>query len=296
MILAVASLFGGVPWLSVRSPAGRCGRRTPQVGIDVGLRDYMLRVYNYMASGLALTGIVAYVAAASGFYAGDRAHAADLARDPGAARAGDAAELPHAADEASAAQLIFWAYAGADGPVAGDDLPGLYRQRASRGCSSSPPGPSPAMSLYGYTTRRDLSRFGSFLFMGLIGIIIASLVNMFLALAGAAIRDLGDRRPRVHRPHRLGHAADQGDVLRGRRRRGRRQEGDHGRAAALSRLHQPVHDADAADGHNGATDAGRNPNLRNGPSRAAGRPVSIQFPAARSGWRAPSIWRRIRRA
>src|ERR1700722_5213455 len=39
-----------------------------QVGIDVGLRDYMLRVYNYMASGLALTGIVAYVSAYSGFY------------------------------------------------------------------------------------------------------------------------------------------------------------------------------------------------------------------------------------
>src|SRR5512135_349846 len=41
----------------------------PQVGIDVGLRNYMLRVYNYMAGGLALTGLVAYVAAASGFYA-----------------------------------------------------------------------------------------------------------------------------------------------------------------------------------------------------------------------------------
>ena len=40
-----------------------------QVGIDVGLREYMLRVYNYMASGLALTGIVAYLAAESGFYA-----------------------------------------------------------------------------------------------------------------------------------------------------------------------------------------------------------------------------------
>src|ERR1700722_18928158 len=40
----------------------------PQVDVDVGLRDYMLRIYNYMASGLALTGIVAYVAAASGFY------------------------------------------------------------------------------------------------------------------------------------------------------------------------------------------------------------------------------------
>ena len=36
------------------------------------------------------------------------------------------------------------------------------------------------MSLYGYTTKRDLARFGSFLFMGLIGIVIASLVNMFL--------------------------------------------------------------------------------------------------------------------
>ena len=40
----------------------------PQVGIDVGLRNYMLRVYNYMAGGLAITGIVAYIAAASGFY------------------------------------------------------------------------------------------------------------------------------------------------------------------------------------------------------------------------------------
>ena len=40
----------------------------PQVDIDVGLREYMLRIYNYMASGLALTGIVAYAAAASGFY------------------------------------------------------------------------------------------------------------------------------------------------------------------------------------------------------------------------------------
>src|SRR5665213_2857710 len=40
----------------------------PQVDVDVGLRDYMLRVYNYMAGGLALTGIVAYLAAVSGFY------------------------------------------------------------------------------------------------------------------------------------------------------------------------------------------------------------------------------------
>ena len=53
--------LGSQPRWTVRSADAR-------VGIDVGLRDYMLRVYNYMASGLALTGIVAYVAAYSGFY------------------------------------------------------------------------------------------------------------------------------------------------------------------------------------------------------------------------------------
>ena len=50
--------------------------------------------------------------------------------------------------------------------------------------------------------------------MGLIGIIIASIVNIFIGLFGAAVRDLGDRRHRLRRPDRLGHAADQGAVLR----------------------------------------------------------------------------------
>ncbi|HZU90908.1 MAG TPA: Bax inhibitor-1 family protein, partial [Stellaceae bacterium] len=54
--------LGSQPRWTVRSAA-------TQAAIDVGLREYMLRVYNYMASGLALTGIVAYVAATSGFYA-----------------------------------------------------------------------------------------------------------------------------------------------------------------------------------------------------------------------------------
>ena len=74
-----------------------------------------------------------------------------------------------------------------------------------------------AMSLYGYTTKRDLSQFGSFLIMGLIGIIIASVVNIFIGSIGAAVRRQRDRRAGVHRPHRLRHAADQGDVLRGGR-------------------------------------------------------------------------------
>src|ERR1700676_4163727 len=55
--------LGSQPRWTVRPAAG------VQADIDVGLRDYMLRIYNYMASGLALTGIVAYLAASTGFYA-----------------------------------------------------------------------------------------------------------------------------------------------------------------------------------------------------------------------------------
>ena len=69
-----------------------------------------------------------------------------------------------------------------------------------------------ALSLWGYTTQRDLTGMGSFLMMGLIGIIIASLVNIFLQEHGARLHHLGDRRARVRRPHRLRHAEDQGDV------------------------------------------------------------------------------------
>ena len=72
-----------------------------------------------------------------------------------------------------------------------------------------------ALSLWGYTTNRDLSGWGSFLFMGLIGIIIAMLVNLFIGLDSAlqfAISVIGVLDFR--RAHRLRHPADQGDVLR----------------------------------------------------------------------------------
>ena len=69
-----------------------------------------------------------------------------------------------------------------------------------------------ALSLYGYTTQRDLSAMGSFLIMGLFGIIIASLVNIFLKSSGLdwAISVIGVGV--FAGPHRLRHAADQGDV------------------------------------------------------------------------------------
>ena len=83
-----------------------------QVGIDVGLREYMLRVYNYMASGLALTGIVAYVAAFSGFYE-------SIAKTPLIwlvilAPLGLVMLMSFGIQrmQASTAQMVFWAYAG----------------------------------------------------------------------------------------------------------------------------------------------------------------------------------------
>ena len=151
-----------------------------QVGVDVGLRDYMLRVYNYMASGLALTGIVAYVAAYSGFYA-------SIARTPLIwlvilAPLGLVLLMSYGVQrmQSSTMQLVFWLYSGLMGlslamvflVFTGESVARVFFITA---------GTFAAMSLYGYTTQRDLSQFGSFLFMGLIGIIIASLVNMFLA-------------------------------------------------------------------------------------------------------------------
>ncbi len=150
-----------------------------QVGIDVGLRDYMLRVYNYMASGLALTGIVAYVAAASGFYE-------SLRHTPVIwlvmlAPLGLVMLMSFGINKMtfSTLQLVFWLYAGLMG------LSMAFIFLAFTGTSIArvffiTAGTFAGMSLYGYTTRRDLSQFGSFLFMGLIGIIIASLVNIFL--------------------------------------------------------------------------------------------------------------------
>ena len=150
------------------------------VTVDAGLRAYMLRVYNYMAGGLALTGAVAYFGATSGFYS-------SIAGTPLfwlvlLAPLGLVFFLSFRIDRMSlgAAQLSFWAYAG----LVGLSLSGIFLVYTGESIarvffiSAATFG---ATSLYGYTTQRDLSRFGSFLFMGLIGIVIASLVNLFLA-------------------------------------------------------------------------------------------------------------------
>jgi FtsH-binding integral membrane protein len=149
--------------------------------IDTGLRRFLLSVYNYMASGLALTGLVAYAAAETGLYA-------SLVKTPllfwGVVLAPLALVflLSFRIEKMSlgAAQTAFWGYAG----LVGLSLAGIFLMYTGTSIARTffiTAATFLAMSLYGYTTRTDLARFGSFLMMGLFGIIIASLVNLFLA-------------------------------------------------------------------------------------------------------------------
>jgi uncharacterized protein len=155
------------------------GAAVSQAEVDVGLREFMLRVYNYMAGGLALTGIVAYAAAASGFYqqiAGSLLFWVVLIAPLGLVML-----LSFRIQRMSlgSAQLTFWGYAALMGlSLAGIFL--IYTGASIARVFFITAATFAAMSLYGYTTRSDLSRFGSFLFMGLIGVVIASLVNMFV--------------------------------------------------------------------------------------------------------------------
>jgi FtsH-binding integral membrane protein len=157
---------------------------------DVGLRQYMLSVYNYMALGLAATGAVALL-----FLSNDALIGA-LVQTQGPRVVGMnllgwvvtlapiglvfflSFRIAHMS--AAAAQLTFWIYAGLMGASLSTVLFAYTGASVARVffITASVFG---AMSLWGYTTKRDLSGFGTFLFMGLIGILIASLVNIFLA-------------------------------------------------------------------------------------------------------------------
>jgi uncharacterized protein len=128
---------------------------------------------------LALTGLVAYFAAASGFY--QQIYGTPIYWVVLFAPLGMVLVLSFGIQRMSlgAAQLAFWAYAA----LMGLSLAGIfivYTQASIARVFFITAGMFAAMSIYGYTTRTDLSRFGSFLMMGLIGIILASLVNLFI--------------------------------------------------------------------------------------------------------------------
>lgn len=152
------------------------------LAVDVGLRDYMLRIYRYMAGGVGLTAVVAWLTyqligpellqsplmwvfilapLALVFFMSARINTLSV----------------------STARLVFFVYAALVG-ISLSILLHIYTSSSIARVFFVAAATFGALSLFGYTTRRDLSGFGTFLFMGLIGIIIASLVNLFLRSTG----------------------------------------------------------------------------------------------------------------
>jgi len=148
--------------------------------IDTGLRAHMLRVYNYMASGVALTGIVAMLVASSPTLI-NAIFGTPLAWVMMLAPLAFVLVLSFGIHRLSlfASQALFWLFAAVMGlslstiflVYTGESIARVFFITAAAfGC----------LSLWGYTTKRDISGWGSFLFMGLIGIVIASVVNLFM--------------------------------------------------------------------------------------------------------------------
>jgi len=164
--------------------------------LDAGLRAYMLRVYNWMASGLVLTGIVAYAIASTSlldaFYPLTMTPSGRMVHAPGIlawisifAPLAFVLVLNFGINRLSttAVQALYWAFCLAMGAsltnifliYSGESIVRVFFITA---------GTFAAMSVFGYATRRDLTKLGSFLMMGLFGIILASLVNIFLGSSG----------------------------------------------------------------------------------------------------------------
>src|SRR6185437_16048389 len=172
------------------------GAATVADGVDTGLRAHMLRVYNYMTGALVLTGAVAWLVANSPALLNAFYH--ETMTTNGVALSptilGWVVMLAPLAlvfflsfrimqMSQAAAQATFWGYAALVGASLASILV-VYTGASVAMTFFVTAATFGAMSLYGYTTKRDLTGFGNFLFMGLIGIVIASLVNIFFKSPG----------------------------------------------------------------------------------------------------------------
>jgi uncharacterized protein len=150
------------------------------VAIDAGLRSYMLSVYNYMASGVLLTGIVALLFARSGA-------AEQILFGPGLLKyliifspLAFVMVLSFGIQrlKTSTAQLLFWAFA----TVMGLSMASIFFRFTGPSIALTFFATSAAfvsLSLWGYTTKKDLSGFGTFLIMGVVGLLVAMLLNLW---------------------------------------------------------------------------------------------------------------------
>ena len=170
----------------------------PRAARDVGLRSYMLSVYNYMASGVLLTGIVAMLFANSSLI--------NLIVNPATRQATPLFWIALFAPlaivfalsfginrfSAGTAQALFWVYAALVG-VQFSSLFLVYTGVSIAQAFFATAAGFLGLSLYGYTTKRDLSGVGTFLIMGVVGLFVAMLINLFLRSPGlnSAISAIG---------------------------------------------------------------------------------------------------------
>ncbi len=174
--------------------------RSMDMSVDQGLRSFMLGVFNYMALGVALTGLAAYLVASLAVTGDASQAAARIGQNTYLTEFGRlvfvsplkwvlmlapigfvfALSAGFERFSTSTLQLLFWVFCGVMGVSMGTiflvyKLGSIVQVFFMTGASFA------ALSLWGYTTKRDLTGMGNFLFMGLIGIVIAGLVNLFLA-------------------------------------------------------------------------------------------------------------------
>ena len=157
----------------------------PRAARDAGLRSYMLSVYNYMASGVLLTGIVALLFANSGF-------AAQVLVTPLRwliilAPLAFVMVMSFGMNRLSTGtlQALFWGFATAMG-LSLSSIFLVYTGVSIAQAFFAVAAGFLGLSLYGYTTKRDLSGFGTFLIMGVVGLLIAMVINIFLASSALA--------------------------------------------------------------------------------------------------------------
>jgi uncharacterized protein len=151
----------------------------PRAARDAGLRSYMLSVYNYMASGVLLTGIVALLFANSGL--AEQVLSTPLRWVIMFAPLAFVMVMSFGMNRLSTGtlQLLFWAFA----TVMGLSMSSIFLVFTGTSIAQTFFAVAVGflgLSLYGYTTKKDLSGFGTFLIMGVIGLLVAIVINLFL--------------------------------------------------------------------------------------------------------------------
>ena len=163
-----------------RGPVIQRAGTAARADIDEGLRAFMLKIYNYMSLALGVTGAVAMFTASSDTMM-QAIFGTPLAYVVMFSPLAFILVLSFGINKLStgAVQAIFWAFAATMG-LSMASIFMVYTDTSIAKVFFITASVFAAMSLYGYTTKRDLTGIGSFLFMGLIGIVIASIVNIFL--------------------------------------------------------------------------------------------------------------------